>query len=163
MTEAIRGWILGLAGAAIFCAVALELTPGGSVKGVVRLLCGVVMAAALLTPLYRFDFSAYALNMARYRAAGAEAAAAGREISDALDRRVIEDSLAAYILDKARNLGAEIAGARVTVRWSGAGVWYPEAAEISGSYSGALADAIEAELGIPKEAQTWRNDGDAGF
>lgn len=160
MMELIRSWLLGLTGAAVFCAIATELTPKGPVKGVVRMVCGVVMAAALVAPLYAFDFPAYALNMARYRAEAATITAEGREISDTLDRRVIEETLEAYILDKAQTLGAEVSAARVTVRWSGEGVWYPEAAEIAGNWNGALAGAIEAELGIPKEAQTWRNDAD---
>ena len=160
MIEFIRRWILGLTGAAVFCAVATELTPKGPVKGVTRFVCGVVMAAALLGPLIRFDFPAYSLHLARYRAGAAQIVRGGKEISDALDRRVIEETLEAYILDKAQTLSAGIAGVRVTVRWSGEGVWYPEAAELDGSYNGALSDAIEAELGIPRAAQTWRRDGE---
>ena len=104
MIELIRNWVLALTGAAAFCAVATELTPKGPVKSVVRTVCEVVMAAALLSPLMEFDFPAYALNLARYRDGAAALTASGRETGAELNRRVIEQRLSAYILDKARRI-----------------------------------------------------------
>ena len=158
MIELIRTWVLALTGAAAFCAVATELTPKGPVKSVVRTVCAVVMAAALLSPLLEFDFPAYALNLARYRDGAAALTESGRETGAELNRRVIEERLAAYILDKARSLGADVTEARVTLKWDTDGLWYPTAAEIAGNYHRALSDCIAAELGVPSEAQTWRND-----
>ena len=158
MIELIRTWVLALTGAAAFCAVATELTPKGPVKSVVRTVCAVSLAAALLSPLLKFDFPAYALSMARYRDGAAALAEAGRETGAELNRRVIEERLAAYILDKARYLGADITEARVTLKWDARGLWYPVAAEIAGDYSGVLSECIAAELGVPAEAQTWRNN-----
>lgn len=158
MMEFIRNWILGLAGAAVFCAVATELTPKGPVKAVLRCVCGVVMAGALLSPLLDFDFPAYSLNLARYRASAAEVEAEAAEISGALNRRVIEEALEAYILDKAQTLGTPLADADVTARWSTEGVWAPVAAELNGRENETLSGWIEAELGIPREAQTWNAD-----
>ena len=158
MIELIRTWVLALTGAAAFCAVATELTPKGPVKSVMRTVCAVVMAAALLSPLLEFDFPAYALNLARYRDGAAALTEAGKALGGELNRRVIEERLAAYILDKALSLGVSVTEARVTLKWDAGGVWYPTAAEIVGNYSGALSDCIAADLGVPAEAQTWRND-----
>lgn len=155
MIELIRNWILGLTGAAAVCAVATLLTPRGAVKGVTRMVCGVVMAAALLSPLIAFDFPAYSLHLSEYRARGAALAGRAEEISGALSRRSIEAELEAYILDKAQTLGAAAGAAKVTVEWSTEGYWYPVAAEIDGGYHAALSDLIEGELGVPREAQTW--------
>ena len=47
--SAITAWIRALAGAAVFCAIALALCPEGRPKRVLRAACGVVMAAALLS------------------------------------------------------------------------------------------------------------------
>ena len=157
MIELIRSWILGLVGAAVVCAVATELTPRGPVKSVVRCVCGAVMAAALLAPLLELDYPDYALHLARYRTSAAEVTAEAKEISGALNRRVIEDTLEAYILDKAQTLGAALSGADVTVRWSTEGVWYPVAVELRGQENAALSAWIEAELGIPREEQRWSN------
>ena len=158
MIELIRTWVLALTGAAAFCAVATELTPKGPVKSVVRTVCAVGLAAALLSPLLEFDFPSYALNLARYRDGAAALTASGREAGAELNRRVIEERLAAYILDKARSLGATVAAARVTLKWDADGLWYPVAAEIVGDYHEALSGCIAAELGVPAEAQTWRNN-----
>ena len=158
MIELIRTWVLALTGTAAFCAVATELTPKGPVKSVVRTVCAVSLAAALLSPLLEFDFPTYALSMARYRDDAAALTASGKEIGGELNRRVIEERLAAYILDKARSLGVSVTEARVTLKWDADGVWYPTAAEIVGDYSAGLSDCIAAELGVPAEAQTWRND-----
>lgn len=155
MIEFIRSWILGLTGAAAVCAVATLLTPRGPVKGVTRTVCGVVMAAALVSPLIGFDFPAYSLNLAQYRARGDALIGRAEEISGALSRRSIEAELEAYILDKAQTLGAAADAAKVTVAWSTEGYWYPVAAELGGSYDAALSALIEGELGIPREAQTW--------
>lgn len=159
MIDWIRSWILGLTGAAVFCAVAVELTPKGPVKGVLRTVCGVVLAAALLSPLFRFDYGTYSLGMSEYRNGAAALTEAAAEQVESLNRRVIEERLRAYILDKAQSLEAAVTEAQVTLRWSSEGVWYPVAAELEGEYSESLSAAIEGELGIPREAQVWREHG----
>ena len=160
MTDWLRTWILGLVGTAVICCAAEVLTPKGQAKSVVKLLCGIAMTAALLSPLLQIPLSDYGLNLAKYRAEadkltdGAEAAARN------LDRSYIEAGLTAYILDKAAETGTELDGAAVELRWSTEGVWVPMAAELEGTYDPALARLIEAELGIPQSAQKWRDDED---
>ena len=159
MAEWIRSWILSLTGAALVCAAALRLTPEGRVKGVLRTLCAVAMAAALLAPLLRGGMLPdYALELARYRAAAEALAGEGRELGQELDRGIIEQRMEAYILDKAQALGAPLESARVALRWSTEGVWLPESAELTGAYSETLSRLLEAELGISRRAQTWRTD-----
>ena len=158
MMEWIRSWIFGLVGAAMVCAVATELTPKGPVKSVVKTLCGVVLSAALLGPLLRFNVSDYALNLARARADAAAVTEAAGDISSELDRRVIEDRTRAYILDKAQTLGCAVTDARVTLQWSTEGFWYPVAVELDGAYDRRLSDAIAAELGVGRGAQSWRDN-----
>lgn len=157
MTELLRSWILSLTGTALVCAAALRLTPEGRVKPVVRLVCGVCMAAALLAPLLgTAPVETYPLELARYRAQGAAIAGEGTAIRTGLDRDIIEREMEAYILDKARTMGAALTAVRVALRWSTEGVWLPESAELTGPYNAALARLIEAELGIPISAQNWR-------
>lgn len=155
MVSLIRTWILGLAGAAVFCALATELTPKGMVKNVLGPVCGIVMALALLSPLLSIDFESYSLNLAKYRENAAALTASAEEISDSLSRTIIEEECESYILDKALSLGLALDGADVTVRWSGEGHWYPVSAEMAGEYSRELSGLIEAELGISAENQIW--------
>jgi hypothetical protein len=158
MTDWIRAWIFSLTGTALICAAARRLTPEGRVKSVLRLLCAVAMAAALFSPLMSGALEAYPLELARYRAQAESYAGEGTALRRELDRGIIEREMEAYILDKAHALGTPLQGAKVAVRWSTEGVWLPESAELTGPYHAALARAIEAELGIPREAQTWRTD-----
>ena len=145
-------------GAAIFCAVASELTPKGTVKNIQRALCGMVLAAAMLLPLLQLDFGAYASQIAQLRGSDAALGTEAQERAQLLSRTIIEDELEAYILDKAQTLGVAVNGVSVSARWSMEGVWVPVAVTVDGTYSAALADVIEAELGVPQAAQSWRTD-----
>lgn len=156
MTGVLRDWILGLAGAAVFCSVCSAVTPEGSVKRVQKLLCGVVMALSLISPLAELDMSGYSLNLARCRSQAEEISASAREISDSLSRTFIEERCAAYILDKARLSGTEPDSVTVRAQWSAEGVWYPVEAEIFGEFDEGLSEKIEEELGIPAQNQHWR-------
>ena len=159
MTDWIREWIFSLTGTALVCAAALRLTPEGRVKGSLRTLCAVALAAALFAPLLKLDaLPDYAPELARYRAAAEALTGEGAALGQELDRGLIEQRMEAYILDKARALGAEVTGAEVHLRWSTQGVWVPERAELTGEYSPTLSALLEAELGIARQAQTWRTN-----
>lgn len=160
--EQIREWLLGLTGAAVICAVATELCPRGPVRSVIKLLCALVMGAALLSPLISFDFSAWSLSLAEYREAAAALTERAEEVSAAESRQVIERRLRTYILDKAQSLGTPLTDARAEARWSTRGVWYPVSAELWGPWNAGLSAWLEAELGIPAQAQIWRDDGERG-
>lgn len=157
MTD-LRSWVLGLAGAAVVCAICTELTPKGRVKGVEKLLCGVVMTLALISPLLRLDYDAYALNLARYQQLAQTLSAETEEISDTLSRTFIAGKCRAYILDKAKELAPHVTDAAVTLRWSGEGYWYPVSVSVEGAYSEALSALIESELGVGREEQRWSGD-----
>ena len=159
MSDWIRNWILALTGAALVCAAALRLTPEGRVKSVLRMLCALTMAAALFSPLLRDGaLPDYAAALARCRAAAEAAAGEGTALRQELDRSIIEQRMEAYILDKARALGAPLDGVSVALRWSTEGLWLPESAELTGPRSEALAAWLEAELGIARRVQTWRTN-----
>lgn len=158
MLELIKSWIVGIAGAAVFCAVMTEISPKGAVKNVVKAVCGMVMAIALISPLLKMDFDSYSLNMAKYRVEAEKLTAEGKEISDSLSRTIIEEQCETYILDKAQSLGAALSGVEVTVKWSSEGYWYPVECRMAGQHSEALAGAIESELGIKKEGQIWESN-----
>ncbi len=155
MTEILGKWVLGLSGAAVFCAAMLELCPKGPVKNVVKTLCGMVMAVALVSPLVYSEMPSYSMNLAKYRAIGEKAASAGLEETNSLSRTIIEEECRAYILDKGKALEADITDAAVGLKWSGEGFWYPVECEIEGKYHSGLAAAISGELGIGEEKQKW--------
>ena len=157
--SALRSWLLTLSGAAALCMLALTLCPEGRVRRVLRLICGAVMAIALLSPVKDFDMDAYAASLTRYREEAAMAAGAGQETGDRLDRTIIERECAAYILDKADALGIQNAAATVRAVWSD-GCWCPHEAAVTAAASGELRASltayIEGELGIPAARISWK-------
>lgn len=162
MTETLREWVLGLCGAAVVCALALAVCPKGRVGAVLRVVCGAVMTIALLAPVVAFDFDMYSESLEKYRIEADAAADSASKSEDILSRTIIEEKSAAYILDKAAELGLSMSSVRVSARWSGDGFWYPyEAAlEASGSQAGKteLAELVASDLGIPQDRQYWEED-----
>ena len=158
MPGILGSWIKALGGGALFCALMLELCPKGQVKTVVKALCGIVMAIALISPLGELDMEAYSLNMAKYSLAGREIAEGGRTAAENQSRTIIEEECRAYILDKGLLMGAEIEDASVTLGWSEEGFWYPVECGIKGRFHEGLSAAVESGLGIGKTEQKWSGD-----
>ena len=157
MTGALTDWVRALCGAAVICAAAMALCPDGRVKRVLRLVCGLVMACALLSPVLELDFDAYSSALSGYGEAARAAAEGAQEEARLSSRGVIEEECAAYILDKAEALGLTGCSASVCAEWDSAGYWVPRSCRVCcpGGRSEALAAAIEADLGIPRSRQEW--------
>jgi hypothetical protein len=121
------------------------------------------MTIALLSPVPHFDFASYAKSLEKYRIEAEEAAGSATGEKDNLSRTIIEDECAAYILDKAETLNLTVNSAEVSAAWSSEGYWYPYKAKlnITGTDAGRekLTDAIESELGIPRDRQNWGEGG----
>lgn len=159
MSTLFHNWILSLTGAALLSALALALTPTGRARSVVRLLCGVVMAIVMISPLRDFDFDTYSMSLASYRTTAVEASTRLTETNDRLSRTIIETECAAYILDKAQTQGIFVENVTVTAKWGEALCWYPYAATIraAADESGKtyLTEVVQTELGIPAERLRW--------
>lgn len=159
MAEALHSWIISLITAAIFCAVAINITPKGRIYTAIKLLCGIIMIFAIISPVINFDFTEYSESMIKYSDKTSELIKNADAYEDKLNRTFIEDKCAAYILDKAESFGAHPEKISVIAEWSADGYWYPVRADIrcncSKELKSTLAIFIEAELGIAKERQTW--------
>ena len=153
----LRTWIEGLIGAALFCPIATELAPKGGAKSVLKALCGIVLTSALILPLLKEDFSSYALDLSKMRQGASQITQNAEQTAQEYNRRVIEEKLEAYIMDKAQTLGTQIEECQVSLRWHTDGVWIPESIELKGIYSEKLAALIEGEIGIEKSQQRWSN------
>lgn len=158
--ELLGRWVVGLAGAALCCGLALSLTPRGRVHRVLRLVCGMVMVIALISPLMDIDIGELSVNSAYYRERLGDLQGRTQETSDRLSRTIIEEECAAYILDKAQVIGLDIQAVSVTAKWGDEGWFYPCEAHITANggseeQRGRLAAFIEGELGIERERQYW--------
>ncbi len=159
MTEALRSWVIGVAGAAMVTALALTVTPEGRVKKVVALVCGLMTIVALIKPIVSFDYGSFSEYLAQYQK---EAESFSSDIGDTnenLTRRIIEQRCEAYILDKGKSLGITDLNVTVQLTWSVDGFWYPCGASLTTNADETtrqeLGWDIEAELGIPSEELNW--------
>lgn len=155
-----KQWIMGIFSASLLGSMAMALCPEGRVKPVLRMLCGIICALTVVSPLLEADLNILSAQMAAYGQRARIIAREAEEESKMMERTYIEEQCAAYILAKGRELQAEVERVSVRAVWDDAGlVWYPWEVEISGLYSAALSSAVEAELGVPPQRQTWSGDG----
>lgn len=159
MTEALRSWIIGLAGAAMVTAIAMTVTPEGKVKKVVSLICGLLTIVALIKPIAGFDYTGFSKNLALYQKNAESFSSKVDSANEKLTRRIIEDRCATYILDKGKSLGISDLEVAVTASWSKDGYWYPSGASLKTAADkekrDKLSQSIEAELGIPPKELIW--------
>ena len=157
MTELLREWIIGLCAASVITACAQSIVPGGAVKRVLRLICGLVLTLVLISPLARPNREDYALSLAAYHMQISDLTEELQETEKRLNRMYIEERCAAYILDEAHALGLE---GRVEVRakWRD-DCWVPWEARLyikaDNENKRRLSARLEGELGIAAERQTW--------
>ena len=154
MMDAVRGWLLSVIGAAFLTAAAESLVPAGTMRRVASLVGGLVLLLALTRPLLgtdwkrlKVDFDGYARQIDRRQ----------EELqrqSNAALAELIASRTAAYISDKAGQLGVECR-VRVVTEPGPEGTPVPAGAELTCPPSQALADYMEQELEIPKERQVW--------
>src|SRR5699024_781948 len=134
-------------------ALADALMPKGPVKGVGKLVCGLALVWAVLSPAAKVDLERGQQWL--------------EEFDVGLDRReeelkkqvgeelklIIEQQCEAYIVDKAAQLGAECT-ARVECREED-GMYLPDLVRIGGGLSRQmrleLSRSLEEELGLPQE------------
>lgn len=155
----LRDWLLGVTAAALAVALAQALTPEGTVKRVGRLVGGLLLLLAATRPLLGAQFPDWRELEALSPAMTAEEAGeSGQEVM----RSLIAQKAGAYIVDKGQSLGLQCE-ARVGVAQDGSGWPVPWEAEISGTWTAeqkkALSRAVEEDLGIPAQRQSFREEG----
>ena len=151
--EFLRQWLLGVIACAMLVSVVQQLCPEGSVRKLARFTGGLLLLCAMLRPLTTIELPGVDWDAGGYREAVARLEL---ELGAAQENTMAEGiaaELEAYIEDKAESLGANVQ-AQVTMG-TGSGAPLPERVTLRGAYSAALAEAIEAELGVTKERQTW--------
>lgn len=159
MSEFVHNYIQTLVCSAVFCFLALALTPEGSGKKAVGIACAAAMMIAVISPIVSIDLSDYSKTLTEYKLKAEEYADSGKTESENLNRLYIQDKCRAYILDKADETGTELAEVTVTAEWSNDGYWYPhEVRIVSGAdenQRARLSDCIQTQLGISVENQDW--------
>lgn len=159
MIELIKNWVISLAAAALISGVARSLAPQGKMRRVVSLVCGFLTVAVMLGPLREFDLGRYAEFMVEFNS---RTQAYGLDLENEnarLVKAIIEEQSAAYILDKAIQLGIVNPKAAVETKHGEGDYPYPWSVTLGGEATAEqkelLGRYMEAELGIPAERQYW--------
>ena len=155
----VRSWLLGVTAAALVLALAEALAPEGSVKKVCRLAGGMALLLAAAGPVLEAldgNLLASAVEGWRDRSQRYE-----RELEENNERfylAIIEEETAAYVMDKARELGFECA-VEVTCGYDENGVPCPWEVAARGQWApeqrARLERLLEEKLGVPARRQYY--------
>ena len=153
-----KGYLFSLTAAALLSALLLALVPEGSGRRTVRPGGGMLRAVVALSPLLKLDYDTIAKQIAGIRL-DTETARTGVEIRNReLQARIISEQAAAYIWDKADEMGVALE-VEVETQDRGSGP-YPWRVTLTGTCGGekrtALTQYIEENLAIPEARQVWQ-------
>ena len=158
MTEMVRQWLLGVACTALVLAVADSLAPEGSVKRVCHMAGGLALLLAAVCPLIRLDSGILIQTLEEYQAMAKSYEETLKEQNNLFYQTIIEESTAAYIVDKAKELGISCQ-AEVTFSYDEDGVPCPWEVTARGDWTDegrkALERLLEDDLGVPPQRQHY--------
>lgn len=142
---------MGVLCAAFICSIVTSV--GGAGQGTRKLICGIFLALSLLHPLGSLELPELTLDP--FLDDAEDAVENGQAQAQAARNAIITDSLEAYILTKASELGLEL-GAEVTVTAEGLPASVHMTGRASPSDRQALTNEIMVALGIGKEDIHWK-------
>ena len=149
MMDGIRQWLLGVLAAAMALSLLYALLP----KGAARATGGLILLLVVLGPLAGLDLSDLALRYEDLSRDMERQAEAYRREGQAQLELGIQQRTAAYISEKAAQLGLSCRP-RVETAWRD-GVPYPSGVTLDIAENQALAEVLTDELGIPPSQQHW--------
>ena len=158
--EWLCAYILQVTSAALVCGL-LRMIVGksGAVAGTLRMITAVFMLIMLLSPLDTFTLKELPDILDEFSGDADGVVASGEQYRYHEMSSIIKERTEAYIFDKAAAFDAELS---VNVGLSGDDVPFPITVTIDGAISpygkARLSKIIADELGIPMEAQTWKNE-----
>ena len=155
MMESLGRWLLSVSAAALLVSVVQTLIPEGGMRRAAVFTGGLLLLAVLLRPVVEVDLSSISESLADWTEQVEQRQSELEQTqTDALAAGIAERA-ATYISDKGAALGLTVTAA-VETRAGDDGIPVPYAAVIEGPRSEALAASIAADLGIPAERQTWK-------
>lgn len=134
-----------------------SIAPEGPVKTVMAVLSSVILMLTILKPVAEMDISAYAESLAKYHEMEQRLSLDGDDMSERLNRMVIEEEYSAYIRDKAKEQGIALEDIKLEMSWNTDGYWMPVGVELYLSDGDEalpkLSSILESQLGISREKQ----------
>ena len=155
--ESVRGYLLSITVAALCCGILSSvLGKKGLTGSTVKFLCGIVMLLTVVGPLLDIQIGDLENSFKGLSQEANSITAFGQETALKEYAGIIKERTAAYILDKAESLGAELT---VEVTLSDDDLLVPCAVTLSGTVSPyakkVFTKTIVKDLGIQEEEQIW--------
>lgn len=149
-----KKYIFSVVACVFICRIVLQIISDPKRKALLRLVSGTVLAVFILSPLSELDFEEI-LDSASLQTESSEySIEAGEKIALEVKAEYIKSACEAYILDKAKNMGAEIS-VQIFLDEN----LIPQLAEIKGSQESDIQMQLQSiltdDLGIQKENQIW--------
>lgn len=152
--EALREWLLAVLAASLLVAAAQMIMPEGPVKGVGRLICGLLLFLAVSRPVLGLQYETLSAMLREAYDQLAQEQTQLEEAGDQLTQSIIVRETDAYIEDKSQELGLDCRAA-VCWDWSGT-VPVPSGVTVFGSLTQAqqerLTQALVEDLGLEADA-----------
>lgn len=156
--DLIRSWLIGVTVAAMIAALADCLMPDGAAKKIGKLAGGLLIVVAILQPVIGLDYETMSGILTDYRMESEEYSNALETENIRLMKIIIEEQTAAYIQDKATELGI-VCTAEVTCRTDDEKTPYPASVVVYGELTQeqirTLSRTIEGDLAIEAENQRY--------
>lgn len=154
MINQIGTLVVSLTAGAIICAVLQSLFPEGSMKSLIRLVCGIFLMVTALGPVSGVSLPDLGMIAEQYVQEGKEQSFRGEAMAIHEQEERISEELEAYILDKAALPPDQI---QVSIQLDTNMI--PSSVRICANMEGEEKQKLEAviagELGIAKENQQW--------
>lgn len=149
-------FILGISATALICAVILCFSEKSPLAPLLKLICGLVLAFALVDPILHLSAGNWQALGIDIREDGSIAAEEGQLRAKKEMAQIIKEETEAYILDKAKAFDLDL---RVTVLLNDLPMPAPVGVILEGMVSpygkANLSRIIREELGIREENQQW--------
>jgi hypothetical protein len=155
--DGLREFVVHISATAMICALVVRITQGNStIKRIIKLLCGVVMAISIVQPIKQMNMIDIDDVGARFQDEAAQAVQLGKNTAMETWNESISQGVEAYILEKAKTMKVDLG---VEVELSKDEIPVPVGVSLTGNVSpyakSVLSDTISQELNIPKEKQIW--------
>lgn len=158
MIELVRQWLLGVTCTALVLAAVNGLAPEGSAKKVCRLAGGLALLVAAVGPVLQMKGGNLSKMVLEYQVTVQDYENELEEKNVLLYQSIIEEAAAAYIVDKAEEVGI-LCQAEVTFSCGEDGIPYPWEVTAWGVWTeehrGWLSRLVEDDLGVPEQRQHY--------
>ena len=146
--------MLSLICAVLISSILIKLAKSTVNVELIKLLCGLFLLLCFLSPLCKINFDTITEWSVSYTEDARISVEEGKNLASEMMLQCITEELETYILDTAEEMGLALA---VEISLDQQGI--PIAVSLHGSAEAnqkeTIAHILEADLGIPKENQTW--------